>query len=114
MKLRTFHQVEGTSGLEVFRNWAKSPKQPIADTDISLIFNGEEYVDTEVDYITFGKVLTPCLTCENLVKKVSGFSTSERNTVQLLLEIPSKTDFLNWLESAEAAEVLEKMGFVRK
>ena len=116
MQLRTFHQLTegGATGLEIFHNWTSSPKQPIAGHDLSLVFNGCEYVDTEVDYLAFGNVVTPCLTCENLVKKVSEFSNSERNTVQILLEIPSKTDFLSWLGTPEAIEVLEKMGFVRK
>lgn len=116
MNVRTFHQLkpDGLTGLQIFSNWWTSPKKPIQPTDISLIFNGEEYVDQEADFLAVGGAVTPLLTCENLVSKVSELEPAQKNTIQLLLEIPSKADFLVWLETPEAVAVLERLGFTRQ
>lgn len=115
MNCRTFHQLnpDGATGLQIFYNWLTSPKKPIRETDISLVFNGEEYVDQEADFLAIGRTVTPLLTCENLVGKVEDLDSNQKRTVQKLLEIPTKDDFAEWLRTEEAACILEEMGFSR-
>jgi hypothetical protein len=86
MKTRRFHRLESElSGLDIFRNWAKSSKNPIRDTDLSVIYNGKEYEDKAVDYIAIGKALIPCLTKENLLDIVRSMDEDELKEFRTLL-----------------------------
>ena len=88
MVVRTFHQLESdNNGLDIFNKWLSSEKNPIKDTDISLIFEGKEYVDTEVDHLAFGSVVTPCLTTANLIACVSKMDAEQKAELKRLLDM---------------------------
>ncbi len=88
MIVRTFHQLESdNNGLDIFNKWLSSEKNPIKGTDISLIFEGKEYADTEVDHLAFGSVVTPCLTPANLIACVSKMTDEEKERLKKILEI---------------------------
>jgi hypothetical protein len=89
MHIRTFHQLETEStGLDIFYKWANSPKKPINPTDVSLIFEGKEYIDKQLDYIAFGNVLTPCLTADNLISCIRSMDGNQKQKLRrALLEV---------------------------
>ena len=115
MNLRTFHKIDGAeTGLDVFNNWAGHATQPIKDTDLSLIFNGERYVDNSADYIAMGKVVIPCLTTDNLTLVCAKLSGTELSSIKKSLGVPDKSVFVEWLKSEDGVRTLEELGFVRK
>lgn len=115
MNVRRFHQLDSDlTGLDIFYNWLRSPKSPIKSSDISLIYNGKEIVDTTVDFLAIGDAVMPCLTQDNLIDTVNRMTETEKNTLRLILGVPTKDDMLSWLQSAEGSKAIEDMGFVRK
>lgn len=113
MNLRNFHQLDNheATGLEVFYNWSKSPKKPIKETDISLIYNGKEHYDTEVDYIAFGNAVVPCLTSDNLTSILKSLSEKEKSELKESLGWVSKEEIIEWLKTEEASRIIESLGF---
>lgn len=115
MRLRKFHQLDSDlTGLDIFYNWSDSPKTPISKTDVSLIYNGKELSDTEVDYIAFGNDVIPCLTPENLCDTFRAMEFSQKSSISLMLSVPTKEMVIDWLKSPEGVKALESMGFERK
>lgn len=114
MKLRLFHKLDGAdTGMDVYNNWLQSDKKPINDTDFSLIFNGSEYEDNSADFVAIGKVVIPCLTTDNLMFTCRQLNDTERDDISKSLYIPSKDQFIEWLQSPEAIEIIEGLGFRR-
>ena len=115
MKLRTFHKLDGAdTGLEVYNNWVQYENSPIRDTDLSLIFNGPEYVDTSADYLAIGKLTIPCLTTDNLMYTCKDLSASEKTSIQDSLDIVTKEKLMELIKSDEFVAILEELGFTRK